>query len=289
MGSASMAMSTDESRRWDEDGYVHLTGCLDAVQVAGLRDELDRLARAVRDERRAGGEALSDQGEQALRIQNVLAVSGAFDFLIDLPGTFRILLAALGSALRLVGTEVFVRTALDENLLAFHTDGGPAMQRVVPVAGGYALQVKVQFFLTDTEDDTDGQFLCIPGSHRRLPSPEAANPRCFIPEANAWLDRGQRPPGSRSVPARAGDALVFPSSLWHAVGPKTSPGTRETVNFRYGHLWCMPYDHAGHDAAVLARLSPRQVRVLGVLGSGARPADFYKPADQDDVILRPLN
>lgn len=269
---------------WREQGFALLPRCLDEREVDRYRADVVAVGRSERAARRASGEPTSDQGDRTLRVRNILERSDSFDALIDHPRVLPLLVDMLGPHLRLLGTELFSRRASDDVLLPFHTDGGPSMQRVVPTSGGNVLQVKVQYFLTDAFDDGDGLFLLLPGSHWRLPSVESANDRCFVPEVNRWFEQGERPPGAVCVRARAGDALVFPGSLWHAVDRKTSTGSRETINFRYGPLWCMPYDHAGYGPSVLDRLTPRQRRIAGDLGPDAPPEAYYKPADQDRFL-----
>ena len=57
------------------------------------------------------------------------------------------------------------------------------------------------------------------------------------------------------------------------------------MTFRYGQMWCRPYDYEKAPAHVIDRLSPRRRRLLGDLGEGYTATDYYKPKDQLDVML----
>jgi phytanoyl-CoA hydroxylase len=140
----------------------------------------------------------------------------------------------------------------------------------------------VQFFLTDLSQEDSGNFVIVPGSHRRQVSETL--PGCFIPEANRYLDEGTLPPGAKQVLAEPGDSVVFHHSLWHAVAPNRSGRERKSIIFRYGHLWHRPFDFDTVSSDILKQLSPRQRRLLGDIGPDPGPKDYYKPAGQLELM-----
>jgi len=164
----------------------------------------------------------------------------------------------------------------------FHTDGGLSLRQVIVTDESIVLQVKVQYFLTDVSASDSGNFLYLPGSHRR-PADEVTA-QCFIPEVNRILDSGKLPEGTVEVHAAAGDVIVFPHSIWHAVGPNTSGYSRKSIIFRYGQLWCRPVDYDRVPDAALARMTDRQRRLLADFGTDPHPTDFYKPPAQEEIM-----
>ena len=80
---------------------------------------------------------------------------------------------------------------------------------------------------------------------------------------------------------------IFPHNLWHSVAPNLGDSVRRSVTFRYGQMWCRPYDYEKVPAEVLARLSPRRRRLLGDMGPDYHATDYYKPPDQLEVMLDP--
>jgi len=145
-----------------------------------------------------------------------------------------------------------------------------------------SLQIKCQVFLTDVSTPDSGNFLLIPGSHRRLPERTGT---CYLDGLNETFARGDLPEGAVTVCAKAGDALLFPYSLWHAVGPNRR-APRTTFIFRFGQLWQRPNDYLRQPDKVLERMSPRLRRMFGDLGRDPHPLDYHKPQDQAAVMSR---
>ena len=78
---------------------------------------------------------------------------------------------------------------------------------------------------------------------------------------------------------------IFPHNLWHSVAPNHGDSVRRSVTFRYGQMWCRPYDYEKAPAEVLARMPARRRRLLGDLGDDYIATDYYKPHDQLEVML----
>ena len=156
-------------------------------------------------------------------------------------------------------------------LMGFHTDAGPSLQRIHPHADSLPLQFKIKFFLTDLSEPDTANFMCVPGSHKKT-----------YPENR--LEKGVYPEGAIQVLAEAGDAVIFPWALWHGVGPNRTDRIRKSVTFRYGLMWCRPYDYDRLPSHVLDRMTPRQRRLFGDMGETFHPTDYYKPNDQLEII-----
>ncbi|GAA2612748.1 phytanoyl-CoA dioxygenase family protein [Actinomadura fulvescens] len=264
-GKDSPALLTQEERvHWDSNGYLQIKSVLTDAEVMELREAVDGLSshfsRLPISERRR---YLGLSGNQRdLMVKQAISFTPAIDRLLDHPGVFGRLLGLMGPYLQVVGTEAFVRYPHPGALLRLHTDGGPGFRRFLPHADEPVLQLKVQFFLTDVAGPDSGNMVVVPGSHRRR-----------FPDGGPDAAAGPR----RQILAAAGDALVFPWSLWHAVAPNLSGQIRRSVIIRYAQLWCRPQDYARLDDETLSRMSPRRRLLLGVLpGNDGQYDDLYR-------------
>lgn len=250
---------------WDANGLLHLPGALSPTEVATLRDSLNLLLTDV-----------ADANGNSTRIDNVFEQTSALDGLLDHPVVLPWLVDLLGTRFTLLGSEVYLRHASDETIHGLHMDGGPSLWRVVLDPSSVCLTLKVQYFLTDVEAPDNGNFVYVPGSHRRRPL-EVSDDEVLFP-ATAERDSVQ-------LLAQAGDAVLFPWSLWHGVAPNRYGRTRESVILRFGQLWCRPNDNWGPSPEMLERMTPRQRRLIGSLPADAPPLAWYFPPDQDQIIL----
>ncbi|HEX6099449.1 MAG TPA: phytanoyl-CoA dioxygenase family protein [Thermoanaerobaculia bacterium] len=262
------SVTRDQQRSWRRDGFLLVRGALPPGQVAELLARIDDVV-----ERYAGSEHGFRQSAAAYKVAEAITLTDCLDPLLDHERVFPLLLDLLGPYLQVLGTEIFVRpsTESQELLVAWHADGGPTLGRFLPRPGEPTLQLKTQFFLTDIPETDSGNFMFVPGSHRRL----------FPKEGLAAT-----PPEAVQLTVRAGDALIFPWSLWHAVAPNHSGRARRSVTVRYGQLWSRPYDFERLPASVLARLTPRRRRLLGDLGDVHPSSYFYLDEEEQLRVMR---
>lgn len=260
----SRSVTRDQQRSWRRDGFLLVRGALEGSEVRELLGRIDEVV-----ERYAGSEHGFKQSAAAYKVAEAITLTDCLDPLLDHERVFPLLLDLLGPFLQVLGTEIFVRpsSASEELLVAWHTDGGPTLGRFLPRAGDPALQLKTQFFLTDMPETDSGNFMLVPGSHRRL-----------FPKQG--LDA--TPAEAVQLTVHAGDAVIFPWSLWHAVAPNHSGRARRSVTVRYGQLWSRPYDYERLPESVLARLTPRRRRLVGDLGTVHPSSYFY--ADEDEQL-----
>lgn len=251
-------MTGAQRRRWNEHGYLLVRNVLTPAEVctllAAIEEVLLRPSRAH----------VIAQGPGAWKVDQAVAHTAALDALVDHPRAFPLLLDLLGPFLQVIGSEIFVREASETQLVDWHTDGGPTLARFLPTKDMPILQMKAQFFLTDVDGDDRGNFMLVPGSHRRTFREGGVDARDAI-----------------QLHARAGDLLLFPWSLWHAVAPNRGGHVRKSVTLRYGQLWSRPYDYRDLPGDVLARMTPRRRRLFGDLGDDAHPSTYFY-ADEDE-------
>jgi len=194
----------------------------------------------------------------------------------------------MGPFIQMMGLHIFVRGVCREyntinNLMKFHTDSGPAIQRILPTPDNLPLQLKIQFFLTDVKDINSGNFTVIPASHRRRV--KNYSPYCLIDECNERLKEGKMPEEAKQICVNAGDAVIHTLNLWHAVSPNYSNQIRQSISIRYGQLWFKSY-YNYMTPEIINRLSPRQKRLLGIFEGEMREDIFYRPPeDQISLML----
>lgn len=274
-------LSDEEMTVYNLQGYLHLHGMFS-------RDEIARGLRVIEELATSNSPLLEEHAsflsfEHTLRVRDAVTHTAGLDYFLDHPKLIGPLMSVLNGNVHVLGTDVFVRSLSGELIEPWHTDGGEYLQRFRLEPGSPSLQVKVQVFLTDVLRPNSGNFLLIPGSHRYPPSKQTF--MCEIPELDEPTRRGELPPGAVQIMAAAGDILLFPYSLWHAVAPnRTQP--RKTFIFRYGQLWHRPHDYLVQPQEVLNRMSPRLRRMFGDFGEKPHPSDFYKPLNQREVMAR---
>jgi ectoine hydroxylase-related dioxygenase (phytanoyl-CoA dioxygenase family) len=266
---------------YERDGYLCLRGLF-------CRDEVESALEIVDEVLTRGSETIAEHPSfydfsHTVRVRNAVSCMPGLDYFLDHPRLIGPLITLLNHSVHILGTEIFVRSVNDAPLEYWHTDGGEYLQRVQTLPGSPTLQLKAQIFLTPVTGANCGNFLLIPGSHRRLPTDQ--NALCYMEDLDAPLRRGVLPPDAIELHAEPGDVLLFPHSLWHAVGPNTAR-VRKTLIFRYGQLWHRPHDYLTQPAEVLERMSPRLRRMFGDFGPNVHPSDFYKPIDQGDVMAQ---
>ncbi|HEX6161235.1 MAG TPA: phytanoyl-CoA dioxygenase family protein [Thermoanaerobaculia bacterium] len=244
---------------WNTHGYLVVENVLERAEVSRLLGAIDEVLA-----RRSAGHTVT-QGNGAWKIDQAIAQTSALDPLVDHPRLLPLLLSLLGPFLQILGTEIFVREAGREPLVPWHTDGGATLARFLPVPGAPVLQMKAQFFLTDVTEDDCGNFMLVPGSHRR-----------------PFVEGDVR--HAVQLRVHAGDVLLFPWSLWHAVAPNRG-GVRKSVTFRYGQLWSRPYDYERLPRPVLDRMTPRQRRMFGDLGADVHPSGFFYVDEEEQMRI----
>lgn len=272
------ALTSEQLAAYQRDGFLHLRGAFSADEVAR---GLDVVEAALEQAEQFPTHASFADYEHTTRIRNAVSRSEGLDYFLDHPALIGPLMSVLNNSVHILGTEIFVRSVEPNAMEFWHTDGGEYLQRIQVSPESPSLQLKAQVFLTDTTTSKSGNFILLPGSHRRLP--DSQNALCYMEELDEPLRRGVLPPEAIEVKAAPGDVLLFPYPLWHAVAPNLVQ-ERKTFIFRYGQLWHRPHDYFAQPEHVLARMSPRLRRMFGDFGANAHPSDFYKPMLQGDVM-----
>ena len=278
-------LTQEQREQWDKDGYVFLPQVFDAEEVEFYSAEIDRIRKTpgyepIRGENVPIGhygwlphaEQESDDGWMDRR--DLVPYGQHFIDLIDRPGIFDLIVDIMGPYLCLSMTQAIVRPASDKFPGYTHTDGGEALRRIRVDPDSPPLAMKILYFLTDVEEPDSGNLTIFPGSHRKQIPFNVDNP------PNPYA------PGSKQIMAKAGDAILFPHSMWHGPCMNKSGKPRKTLLYNYCQLFLRQYDYEV-TTAVAEFCTPRQRRLLGDLGYDFRPGSyFYVPTDQVEVITQ---
>ncbi len=229
----------------DQQDYLfEVNGCrvlhqvLDADTLAAIHQWVDRHNPA----QRTPGEWIGDVeihsygSKDGVNFQNILAAGRPFTTLIDHH-------AWIDLVSRYIVTPDH-RLAIDENFLNVRESGGfipihsgGATRRLTSsfraLSGQWAVgQINILMALTDVGPG-DGATTVVPGSHKAA----IEHPQ----RDGAWTPGqevgGDQAAGMTEVHLRAGDALMFTDALCHGSMPRTNPGQRRVMIYRYSpHL-----------------------------------------------------
>ena len=214
--------SRDVAQRLISDGYVIVTGMMDADGVQAARDDLSRVLSMTPTGRN------SFEGYDTQRIYALFAKTRTF----DRAATDELLLGVLDEVLShyQLSAPVGIRIGPGEKAQILHRDDS-----IYPVPEPHPPLVVNTMWPLDEFTDENGATRFIPGSHRWEP--------------------GRRPADSDEVAAAvmsAGSAMFYLGSLWHGGGANQTGLPRLGVILEYAAGWLRPQEN--HCLAV-----PREV------------------------------
>jgi hypothetical protein len=238
----------------EHDGYATIAHALSPQQCAQARAMIDAMQPVHWDEVAAGA-----TDEPGRRIDRYLCVFNRDPYwlqFIDRPGVIELAEAALGADCHIIGMTAW-RSHPGHRSEALHVDYLPfaSSDSALPALSHIAIFIMtVHFYLTDVTADLAPTRI-VPSSHRA-----GRAPRDF---ENDWQGRAPE-----IILARAGDALVFRSDVWHAGSDNRSQrDIRYLLQVHYGRREMAqhfsPFMEWRFNPAVLAAASKRQRRLLG--------------------------
>jgi ectoine hydroxylase-related dioxygenase (phytanoyl-CoA dioxygenase family) len=284
MKKKNLPLTESELQSWHKNGFIVLKNVLDKGEITKLTNVVDRIVEAHDTKEEQLKNTRRAHGNEYYNIHNPFDYTDSLDYLIDHPRTFDVVTYLMGPYIQAMSCHIFVRHPCENpttNIARFHTDSGPALQRILPYPDNIALQLKVQYFLADIQTDNASNFIAVPGSHMRRVTYH--HPYCLIPEYNKYLEQGNMPPDAIQLKLNAGDVLIHALTLWHAVAPNQTSETRRSISTRYGQMWFKDY-YFQLSKKTLERMTPRQRRLLGDFGEHTRGDIAYRPPD-DHVLL----
>ena len=259
-------MTPEQTYMFDLQGFVVLRNVVPPAAIANANAALDRFEElappvgsgAVANDSTSAGDlphpcVLGDERTDSnLYISNILEGDlAAFTPFMDIPQVLGVIQDTAGGPWRLNHTYSICRWGGGQTSL--HGAGTPvSLKTSFRYDNGriYSALTKAVFPLLDSDEDS-GCFACIPGSHKS----NFVTPFTGAPEEH---------PGLVSVPANAGDAIVFCEAVTHGSTMNVSGMPRRTLYYAYS-VGFMP-DWGGQSLAFSAdlesRLTPAQAEIV---------------------------
>lgn len=281
----NLSLRQQEISFFHNNGYLILKGLFHQSEITRMHGAAQKILQNV-ESKTSDKTSKNYHDRNYYNIHDVLKHTDDFDHLIDSNRFFDVITHLMGPFIQMMSLHLFVRhsncDSKKSNIMRFHTDSGPALQHIYPDLRSLSLQLKIQVFLTNVEEENHGNFICIPGSHLR--KVKNYSKYCLIDECNQYVDSDRMPPDSLQLKVKAGDAIIHSLNLWHTVSPNLSGNTRLSVSLRYGQLWFRTFYHY-LDESVMKRLSPRQRRLLCDFGDEIHDDIFYRPPDDQVEMM----
>ncbi|MDA0839084.1 MAG: phytanoyl-CoA dioxygenase family protein [Planctomycetota bacterium] len=218
---------------FDTSGFLVLEEVLKAGQCTGLIEALHRIMVTPKaDLPRGLGYGHKAESFES-HVGSLWNAGLPFTDLIDLPPVIEILHEIIHHEIRLESAYCFIRhkgyrglnlhggghwdaNGQDYNLMYRHFNGKI-----------FSANTVVAFCLTD-ENDLEGGFACIPGSHKANFS---------VPEDVKNIEQdGIDHSLVKLVPCKKGSVVIFPEALCHGAGPWNSDKDRITIFYKYSHV-----------------------------------------------------
>lgn len=245
------ALTEDERRKFDSDGYFVVNRALAPDRLAALIDAIDELYGRGRFD-------LGVDPSIADRVDHVgfLHLSPEFVELIDHPRTFPKVWGILGWNIYSYTNHLVITPPVegrydpDGPTFRFHQDSGRVTLDMPELDVPARLSLKVGFFLSDASRPGSGNIWVIPGSH-------------LAKEIGLPADGMGQPEGAIPVCANAGDAIIFDRRLWHAATPNYSQSVRRFLVYGYGYRWIRIKGDFEIPDAILQDVDPVRRQLLG--------------------------
>jgi hypothetical protein len=253
---------------FDVNGFRVLRGALSADQLARLNawvDEKD--LDALRPGDWIGDVEVHTYGSaDGVNFQNVIEGGPVFEELIDNPSWIEEVRRYIAHGDHGVRTdETFLNIRRHGGYIPIHSGGNNV--RFTGLFrwqnGSWAVgQINVLMALTDIGPG-DGATTVVPGSHKAADD----HPHRDWAAGNG----GDRAIGMQEVHLRAGDALMFTDGICHGSMPRTNPGERRVLIYRYApHLLAHRMNYIPSED-LIARLTPERQKMVMPIAPRMRP------------------
>ena len=294
----ALAMTTQQSKDFDEKGFVVLEEFFNQTEIDRLLQAIDEVGDRIRAEKGLGP-------DDPFAVRNALSHHEAFLDLIDHPRILPLVVDAIGWNIQVRTTHLDYRPPYPEDLKAsisgvgkgedheagyrnvgWHPDLasdslflGPSLDGRLPF-----MEIKIFYVLYDMTESNCGNLWLVPGSHRRKPAE--------LQEKGNGVD----PEGAVELKLPIGSAVLWRTAVWHCVGPNLSRKTRKIMHVGYHYRWLRPTEFVEQDPDLIDRSLPVRRQLLGALAPDGDPMgpdpDFHPSSrywlteNQDDVPLR---
>lgn len=252
---------------FDLQGFCVLRNAVDSGHIADLNAELDKVpADMPWLSWRGNVQRLDNNAYAGMELQNIVEGGEPFERLIDHPGWIDRVKRYCGEQDSYVEglfiDECFASIRRTGGFFAFHSGGyrGALRGKYVYEHGVWRCgQVNILLALTDIGPG-DGGTLVVPGSHKsNFTHPDLKG---------TWDEQVARGHNnieggiSKEVHLKKGDAICFVDGIMHGASPRTNPGERRVVIYRYGVSWGSTRHGYRYSNALLERLTPERRKIL---------------------------
>ena len=239
----------------EEDGFAYFPGVLKASEISALREAMDKLTALEKSFDRHPDPA--KHGFLNKTVNNAFNRDPIFLPYLDLPEIIDLIEAVHGPDCHCIGMTAWL-TGTGRPAQKLHADWQPLS---LPEEVMENPEVKIPIFITtahyylDNITEELGPTNFVPGSHRAGRRPREG-------------ETSFKGVGEQSILCNAGDCVVFRCEVWHRGTPNTSGRTRYLLQVHYAQRIITqkypPYlNRFQFDESILARATPRQLRLLG--------------------------
>ncbi len=244
--------------QWDtfmEDGFLVIENAMSEDEVGRYRDAVDKLWM--------DGDSYPDKN---LGSQNIVEKHPTFVDLIDNPRHVGYVYDVYGELLKMILSHALVRTRGGWHN-AWHPDGA----RLVPygVYTDQPMQIKLGLWLTDLPEAGMGNFVCLPGSHRKQ-------------TLDAYTTRDSLE-GEHILKCAAGTITLMHGSLWHRVEDNTTDIPRKNIFLSYSPSWVVSADRHTSDPEWLDTIGREQRIIMRSYSNGY--TNHKPPSDDSPLFL----
>ena len=255
--------SQEKDYLFDLQGYRIIDQALNPLQLKQVNDWVDRQKQVPTGTWLGHVEVHSYQGHDGVNYQNIIEGDRVFEELIDNPTWIDEVRRYIENGYHgLSLNEAFLNVRDEGGFIGIHAGGHVAsfVQSFRHITGKWMLgQINVLMALNDIGPG-DGATVVIPGSHKSheihpvLAGGTHAAFRDDVPASEAL--------GAIEVHLKAGQALMFTDAITHGSSPRTNPGHRRIMVYRYSPSSLMPRFNYIPSADLLTRLTPVQRAIV---------------------------
>ncbi|MBC7917926.1 MAG: phytanoyl-CoA dioxygenase family protein [Rhodoferax sp.] len=249
---------------FDLRGYHILENAVDSSLLSDLNAAFDAFPILEFGQWWGNVQRLDNNGASGVEMQNIVEAGKPFEMLIEHPAWANSLLRYCGEyntyTQGLFLDECFASIRRTGGFFPMHSGNHEACLRTQYryENGKFACgQVNILLALTDIGPG-DGGTKVLPGSHKS----NFCHPALRAPFHERQKLGREDVEDSIEVQLKAGDALMFVDGITHGATPRTNPGERRVVIFRYGPMWGRTRHGFTYSNELLERVTPNQRKIL---------------------------
>ena len=273
LGVPADAISDEQKKQFDEQGFFIVENVLSAGDLETMRAEFERIHAAEND--KGGHEVHVEPG--ARRISNIFNKTTAFDKCLEIP-------AILAASAYLLGEIKLHGANLRDPVKGY---GQQDLHVDVPKKFDDDWWVVNSMIMLDDMKRDNGPTRIVPGSHKWAPinvpyvniGDWEPQPLSAEDEARVPKDLAAPYPGELLVEAKAGSAIICNSSMWHAGTLKMSDTPRRMLHLTYTRRdlpqQLLQLDYLTRE--LYDRMSPEQRYLM----------EIEPPKDGDGILRQP--